>query len=92
VVGAVTVDDGVARIVEASGGTVHGLANAADIMDDFTPIHEVSDAVWGRVFSVCITDVVKLTRAVVSPDAIECRQFGTRNRPRLTTTLPSRSK
>ena len=55
----------VAKIVAASGGTVHGLANVAGVMDDFTPIHEVSDEVWQRVFRINVEGIMRLTRAVV---------------------------
>jgi len=65
VTGDVSNDRDVGAIIAATGGTVHGLANVAGIMDDFTPIHEVSDAMWDRVFRVNVTGVVKLTRVVV---------------------------
>ena len=65
VVGDVSSEADVATIVAATGGTVHGLANVAGIMDDFTPIHEVSDDVWERVFRVNVTGTVRLTRAVM---------------------------
>ncbi len=55
----------VEAIVALAGGAVHGLANVAGIMDDFTPIHEVSDAVWERVFRVNVEGIMRLTRAVV---------------------------
>ncbi|WP_456844006.1 SDR family NAD(P)-dependent oxidoreductase [Cellulomonas sp. P5_C6] len=65
VVGDVSDEGDVARIVDATGGTVHGLANVAGIMDDFTPVHEVTDAVWDRVFRVNVLGTVRLTRAIV---------------------------
>ncbi|WP_210506989.1 SDR family NAD(P)-dependent oxidoreductase [Naasia sp. SYSU D00057] len=65
VAGDITDDDSVAAILEAAGGQVDGLANVAGIMDDMTPVHEVSDAVWQRVFSVNVTGTMKLMRAVV---------------------------
>lgn len=55
----------VTRIAAAAGARVDGLANVAGIMDDFTPIHEVSDAVWDRVFRVNVNGVMLLTRAIV---------------------------
>ena len=58
-------DEGVARIVEAAGDTIDGLANIAGIMDDMTPVGEVSDAVWERVFRVNVTGTMKLMRAVI---------------------------
>jgi len=65
VAGDVSDEDDVARIIAATGGTVDGLANVAGIMDDFTPIHEVTDVVWERVFRVNVTGIVRLTRAVM---------------------------
>ncbi len=64
VAGDVSDDDHVTAVMAAAGGVVHGLANVAGIMDDFTPIGEVSDEVWERVFRVNVTGVVKLSRAV----------------------------
>lgn len=34
-------------------------------MDDFTPVHEVGDAMWERVFRINVTASMRLTRAVV---------------------------
>ncbi len=65
VAGDISDDGAIAAIVAAAGGRVDGLANVAGIMDDFTPVHEVSDAIWERVFRVNVTGVVKLMRAVV---------------------------
>lgn len=61
----ITDDAGVARIVAAAGATIDALANIAGIMDDMTPIGEVSDAVWERVFRVNVTGTMKLMRAVI---------------------------
>jgi NAD(P)-dependent dehydrogenase (short-subunit alcohol dehydrogenase family) len=61
----ITDDAGVARIIEAAGGTIDGLANIAGIMDDMTPVGDVSDAVWERVFRVNVTGTMKLMRAVI---------------------------
>nr|WP_306387813.1 SDR family NAD(P)-dependent oxidoreductase [Microbacterium sp. MPKO10] len=58
-------DDGVARIIDAAGDTIDGLANIAGIMDDMTPVGEVTDAVWQRVFRVNVDGTMKLMRAVV---------------------------
>jgi len=65
VAGDITDDASVASIMAAAGGVVDGLANVAGIMDDMTPVHEVSDAVWQRVFSVNVEGTMKLMRAVV---------------------------
>ena len=61
----ITDDAGVQRIVDAAGGTIDGLANIAGIMDDMTPIGDVTDAVWDRVFRVNVTGTMKLMRAVI---------------------------
>lgn len=61
----ITDDTGVARILEAAGGTIDGLANIAGIMDDMTPVGELSDAVWERVMRVNVTGTMKLMRAVI---------------------------
>jgi NAD(P)-dependent dehydrogenase (short-subunit alcohol dehydrogenase family) len=53
------------RIVTAAGGRVDGLANVAGVVDDFSPIHETSDAVWEKVFAVNVDGLFRLTRAVV---------------------------
>ncbi|NQX29219.1 SDR family NAD(P)-dependent oxidoreductase [Microbacteriaceae bacterium VKM Ac-2854] len=65
VAGDITDDAAIAAIVEAAGGRIDALANVAGIMDDMTPVHEVSDAVWNRVFAINVTGTMKLTRAVV---------------------------
>jgi NAD(P)-dependent dehydrogenase (short-subunit alcohol dehydrogenase family) len=65
VVADITSVDGVASIVAAAGERIDGLANIAGIMDDMTPLHEVSDAVWERVFSVNVDGMFRLTRAVL---------------------------
>ncbi|GAA2250388.1 SDR family NAD(P)-dependent oxidoreductase [Herbiconiux moechotypicola] len=61
----ITDDAAIARIVEAAGGRIDALANVAGIMDDMTPIGEVTDAVWNRVFAINVGGTMKLTRAVV---------------------------
>jgi NAD(P)-dependent dehydrogenase (short-subunit alcohol dehydrogenase family) len=65
IVADITSPDGVAAIVAAAGERIDGLANIAGIMDDMTPLHEVSDAVWERVFSVNVDGMFRLTRAVL---------------------------
>ena len=54
-----------AAIVAAANGRVDALANVAGIMDDFTGIHDVSDATWERVMRVNVSGVMMLTRAVI---------------------------
>ncbi len=61
----ITKADDVARIMAAAGGSIDGLANIAGIVDDFSPIHETSDEVWHRVFSVNVDGIFLLSRAVV---------------------------
>lgn len=53
------------EIVAAAGGRIDGLANVAGIMDDMSPIGEVSDATWQRVMRVNVDGTMLLTRAVV---------------------------
>ena len=65
VVGDITRPEDVAAIVTAAGDRVDGLANIAGITDDMTPLHEVSDAVWDRVFAVNVHGMFLLTRAVL---------------------------
>lgn len=61
----ITNQDDVDRIVAAAGDRIDGLANIAGIMDDMTPIHEVGDAVWRRVFAVNVDGTFLLSRAVI---------------------------
>ena len=61
----ITDDEGIAQIIEAAGDRIDALANIAGIMDDMTPVGEVTDAVWDRVFRVNVTGTMKLMRAVI---------------------------
>ncbi|MGW4931080.1 SDR family NAD(P)-dependent oxidoreductase [Agromyces sp. NPDC004153] len=61
----ITDDAKVAEIVSAAGERIDGLANIAGIMDDMTPIGELTDAVWQRVMRVNVDGTMKLMRAVV---------------------------
>lgn len=63
--GDITDDAAVAAIVEAAGERIDGLANVAGIMDNMTPVHEVADAVWNRVFNINVNGTMKLMRAVI---------------------------
>lgn len=65
VAGDITDDAAIAAIVAAAGDTIDALANVAGIMDNMTPVHEVDDEVWNRVFAINVTGTMKLTRAVV---------------------------
>jgi NAD(P)-dependent dehydrogenase (short-subunit alcohol dehydrogenase family) len=61
----ITRGEGVARIVEAAGERVDGLANIAGIMDGMVPWHETEDSLWERVMAVNVTGTFALTRAVL---------------------------
>ncbi|WP_403022000.1 SDR family NAD(P)-dependent oxidoreductase [Salinibacterium sp. GXW1014] len=61
----ITDDAAIARIIEAAGDTIDALANVAGVMDNMTPVHEVDDATWKRVFSINVDGTMKLMRAVV---------------------------
>jgi len=61
----ITDDAGVKRIVEAASDTIDALANVAGIMDNMTPLHEMSDEVWNRVMAVNVLGMMKLSRAVL---------------------------
>ncbi len=65
IVGDITSDESVQKIVEAAGGQIDALANIAGIMDNMTPLHEMSDDVWNRVMNVNVLGMMKLTRAVL---------------------------
>lgn len=65
VAGDITQQASVDQIVAAAGGRIDALANVAGINDDFSPLHETSDATWDRVIAVNLTGAFKLTRAVL---------------------------
>jgi NAD(P)-dependent dehydrogenase (short-subunit alcohol dehydrogenase family) len=65
VAGDISTEETIAAVVAASGGRVDALANVAGIMDNFTPVHEVDDDLWDRVFRINVTALMRLTRAVV---------------------------
>jgi NAD(P)-dependent dehydrogenase (short-subunit alcohol dehydrogenase family) len=65
VIADITDDTAVARIVAAAGERIDGLANIAGIMDDMTPVGDMSDEVWKRVFSINVDGTMKLMRAVL---------------------------
>lgn len=65
VAGDISTEETVAAVVAAAAGRVDCLANVAGIMDNFTPIHEVDDELWDRVFRINVTALMRLTRAVV---------------------------
>ncbi len=61
----ITDDAGVKNIVAAAGDTIDALANVAGIMDNMTPLHEMSDEIWNRVMAVNLLGMMKLSRAVL---------------------------
>ena len=65
VAGDVSDDGDVAKIVDAAGERIDGLANVAGIMDDFSPIHDVKDDIWDAVLRVNLTGVMKLTLSLI---------------------------
>lgn len=71
----ITKDDDIHRIIQTAGGIIDGLANVAGIMDNMTPLHEMSDEIWDRVLNVNLTGMMRLSRAVL-PLMIEA-QTGT---------------
>lgn len=65
VAGDITKQESVDAIVAAAGERIDALANVAGINDDFSPLHETTDAMWDRVMGVNVTGAFKLTRAVL---------------------------
>ncbi|WP_440710640.1 SDR family NAD(P)-dependent oxidoreductase [Herbiconiux sp. YIM B11900] len=65
IAGDITKQDDIDAIVEAAGERIDGLANIAGINDDFSPLHETTDAMWDRVIGINLTGSFKLTRAVI---------------------------
>ncbi|MBN9177931.1 MAG: SDR family NAD(P)-dependent oxidoreductase [Microbacterium sp.] len=65
VAGDITKQESIDAIVAAAGERIDGLANVAGINDDFSPLHETTDAMWDRVMGVNVTGAFKLTRAVL---------------------------
>ncbi len=65
VTGDITDDASIVRIVKAAGERIDALANVAGIMDNMTPLHEMSDEIWDRVMSVNVAGMMKLSRAVL---------------------------
>ncbi len=65
IVGDITNEKDVAKIVKRAGRVIDGLANVAGIMDNFTPVHEVTDEIWNNVMNVNVTGMMRLSRAVL---------------------------
>lgn len=65
VVGDITDEATIAHISEVAGNAIDGLANIAGIMDNVTPLHEMSDEIWSRVMGVNLVGMMKLSRTVL---------------------------
>lgn len=65
VAGDITTQESVDAIVAAAGDRIDALANVAGINDEFSPLHETTDAMWDRVLAVNVTGAFRLTRAVL---------------------------
>jgi NAD(P)-dependent dehydrogenase (short-subunit alcohol dehydrogenase family) len=65
VVGDITRQEDIDRIVVAADDRIDALANIAGVNDDFSPAAETSDAVWDRTIGINLTGGFKLTRAVL---------------------------
>jgi NAD(P)-dependent dehydrogenase (short-subunit alcohol dehydrogenase family) len=65
VTGDITSQDDIDGIVAAAGDKIDALANIAGINDDFSPLHETSDAMWDRVIGINLTGAFKVSRAVL---------------------------
>jgi NAD(P)-dependent dehydrogenase (short-subunit alcohol dehydrogenase family) len=63
--GDITNDACISQIMVSAGNRIDALANIAGIMDNFTPLHEMSDEVWNRVMNVNLLGMMKLSRAVI---------------------------
>jgi NAD(P)-dependent dehydrogenase (short-subunit alcohol dehydrogenase family) len=61
----ITAQADVDAIVAAADGRIDGLANVAGVNDDFSPLHETTDAMWDRVLGINLTGAFKVTRAVL---------------------------
>nr|WP_257720796.1 SDR family oxidoreductase [Microbacterium sp. XT11] len=65
VAGHLTRQEAIDAVAAATGDRIDGLANIADINDDFSPAGETTDAVWDRVIAINLTAPFKLMRAVL---------------------------
>ena len=79
VTGDITQQTDIDAIVTAAGDRIDALANVAGINDDFSPLHETTDAMWDRVIAINLTGGFKLTRAVL-PNHAAARQGVDRQR------------
>ena len=65
VAGDITSQKDIDAIIAAADGRIDALANVAGINDDFSPLHETSDATWDRVLAVNLTGAFKLSRTAI---------------------------
>ena len=65
VVGDITAEDDVTRIVEAAGSRIDALANVAGITDAMEMLHETTNETWRRVMGVNVDGAFQLARAVL---------------------------
>lgn len=65
VIGDISEQATVDAVMAQAGERIDGLANVAGIMDGFLPSAEIDDATWEKVFSVNVTAVMRMTRAVL---------------------------
>lgn len=65
VTGDITDQTSIDVIIDTAGSRIDGLANVAGINDDFSPLHETTDAMWDPVIGINLTGTFKLTRAVL---------------------------
>jgi NAD(P)-dependent dehydrogenase (short-subunit alcohol dehydrogenase family) len=65
VAGDVSDERTVQRVLELADGAVTGLVNNAGVMDEFEPVHELTDETWDRVMRVNVTGPMRMLRAVV---------------------------
>jgi NAD(P)-dependent dehydrogenase (short-subunit alcohol dehydrogenase family) len=61
----ITNEGAIARVIETAEGRIDALANVAGLSDDFSAIHQVTDAVLERTFNVNVFGLIRLTRAVI---------------------------
>lgn len=65
VVGDITEQTVIDRIVAAGAGHIDGVAAVAGITDGWLPPHEMTDETWLKVFELNVTANMRLTRAVL---------------------------
>jgi NAD(P)-dependent dehydrogenase (short-subunit alcohol dehydrogenase family) len=65
VAGDISKQDDIDQMVVAADSKIDGLANIAGVNDDFSPVHETSDAIWDRVMGINLSGAFKLMRAVL---------------------------